>query len=91
MPVATRAAIKGLTTQQMESLGVTLILNNTYRFNLPPGIKILNEAGAAHKFQGWNRNLLMIIPTTSFQGIRLTPVGRRRLPAHFSEQIYNDH
>ncbi|KAF9566741.1 tRNA-guanine transglycosylase [Agrocybe pediades] len=58
MPVATQAAIKGLTPQQMESLGVTLILNNTYHLNLRPGLKVLNEAGGAHKFQGWNRNLL---------------------------------
>ncbi|KIY50331.1 queuine tRNA-ribosyltransferase [Fistulina hepatica ATCC 64428] len=58
MPVATQAAIKGLTPEQVESLGVTLILNNTYHLNLRPGIKILNEAGGAHKFQGWNHNLL---------------------------------
>ncbi|KAH7913682.1 tRNA-guanine(15) transglycosylase-like protein [Hygrophoropsis aurantiaca] len=58
MPVATQAAIKGLTPQQVESLGVTLILNNTYHLNLRPGIKVLDEAGGAHKFQGWNRNLL---------------------------------
>ena len=63
MPVATQAAIKGLTAQQMESLGVTLILNNTYHLNLRPGIKILNEAGGAHRFQGWNRNLLTVIHT----------------------------
>lgn len=61
MPVATQAAIKGLTAQQMESLGVTLILNNTYHLNLRPGIKILNEVGGAHKFQGWSRNLLTVI------------------------------
>ncbi|KAJ7497330.1 tRNA-guanine(15) transglycosylase-like protein [Mycena latifolia] len=58
MPVATQAAIKGLTPQQVEALGVTLILNNTYHLNLRPGIKVLSEAGGAHKFQGWNRNLL---------------------------------
>ncbi|KAI0316256.1 tRNA-guanine transglycosylase [Amylostereum chailletii] len=58
MPVATQAAIKGLTPQQMERLGVSLILNNTYHLNLRPGIKILEEAGGAHKFQGWNHNLL---------------------------------
>lgn len=58
MPVATQAAIKGLTSEQVESLGVTLILNNTYHLNLRPGLKVLNEAGGAHKFQGWNRNLL---------------------------------
>jgi len=66
MPVATQAAIKGLTTQQMESLGVTLILNNTYHLNLRPGIKILDEAGGAHKFQGWNRNLLTVISIMPF-------------------------
>ncbi|KAF8658286.1 hypothetical protein AX16_002060 [Volvariella volvacea WC 439] len=58
MPVATQAAIKGLTPEQIESLGVTLILNNTYHLNLRPGLKVLNEAGGAHKFQGWNKNLL---------------------------------
>ncbi|PPQ98633.1 hypothetical protein CVT24_003966 [Panaeolus cyanescens] len=58
MPVATQAAIKGLTPQQMESLGVTLMLNNTYHLNLRPGLKVLNAAGGAHKFQGWKKNLL---------------------------------
>ena len=58
MPVATQAAIKGLTSQQVESLGITLMLNNTYHLNLRPGIKILKKAGGAHRFQGWNRNLL---------------------------------
>ncbi|KAF9227329.1 tRNA-guanine transglycosylase [Gyrodon lividus] len=58
MPVATQAAIKGLTPQQVESLGITLILNNTYHLNLRPGTKVLDEAGGAHKFQGWKRNLL---------------------------------
>ncbi|KAA1473929.1 tRNA-guanine transglycosylase [Dentipellis sp. KUC8613] len=58
MPVATQAAIKGLVPQQLEALGVTLILNNTYHLNLRPGIQVLQEAGGAHKFQGWNHNLL---------------------------------
>ncbi|KAF8520355.1 tRNA-guanine transglycosylase [Hysterangium stoloniferum] len=61
MPVATQAAIKGLTYQQMEDLGVTLILNNTYHLNLRPGIKVLKEAGGAHKFQGWRKNLLTVL------------------------------
>ncbi|KAJ7680357.1 tRNA-guanine(15) transglycosylase-like protein [Mycena polygramma] len=51
-------AIKGLTSPQVEALGVTLILNNTYHLNLRPGPKVLTEAGGAHKFQGWNKNLL---------------------------------
>ncbi|KAL4073889.1 tRNA-guanine(15) transglycosylase-like protein [Scleroderma citrinum] len=58
MPVATQAAIKGLTSEQVESLGITLILNNTYHLNLRPGVKPLDEVGGAHQFQGWSRNLL---------------------------------
>jgi queuine tRNA-ribosyltransferase catalytic subunit len=60
MPVATQAAIKGLTPQQIEGLGITLILNNTYHLNLRPGIKVLQEAGGAHRLQGWNHNLLTV-------------------------------
>lgn len=60
MPVATQAAIKGLTSQQTEALGVSLILNNTYHLNLRPGINILNQVGGAHAFQGWTRNLLTV-------------------------------
>jgi queuine tRNA-ribosyltransferase len=66
MPVATKAAIKGLTYQQMEDLGVTLILNNTYHLNLRPGLKILKEAGNAHKFQGWRKNLLTVTISLDF-------------------------
>jgi queuine tRNA-ribosyltransferase len=60
MPVATQAAIKGVTPQQVEGLGITLILNNTYHLNLRPGIRVLREAGGAHKLQGWNHNLLTV-------------------------------
>ncbi|THH30777.1 hypothetical protein EUX98_g3413 [Antrodiella citrinella] len=58
MPVATQAAIKGLTSQQVEALGINLILNNTYHLNLRPGMQVLKEVGGAHKFQGWRHNLL---------------------------------
>ena len=60
MPVATQAAIKGLTAQQVEALGITLMLNNTYHLNLRPGTKVLDAVGGAHKFQGWRRNLLTV-------------------------------
>jgi len=69
MPVATQAAIKGLTPQQMEALGVTLILNNTYHLNLRPGLEVLKEAGGAHKFQNWDRNLLTVTITFIISGL----------------------
>jgi hypothetical protein len=67
MPVATQAAIKGLTANQMEALGVTLVLNNTYHLNLRPGLEVLHQAGGAHKFQGWNRNLLTVSVQSNFK------------------------
>lgn len=60
MPVATQAAIKGLTAQQVEALGITLILNNTYHLNLRPGTQVLKDVGGAHRFQGWSHNLLAV-------------------------------
>jgi len=76
MPVATQAAIKGLTSQQVESLGVNLILNNTYHLSLRPGIDVLNAAGGAHAFQGWNHNLLTVYAfLNGFYRSSLTMVG----------------
>jgi tRNA-guanine family transglycosylase len=76
MPVATQAAIKGLTPQQVEACGVNLILNNTYHLSLRPGTNILDAAGGAHRvslvvcallqpanrrqFQGWRHNMLTV-------------------------------
>jgi queuine tRNA-ribosyltransferase catalytic subunit len=74
MPVATQAAIKGLTPEQVEALGITLILNNTYHLNLRPGIQVLNEAGGAHKFQGWKHNLLTVCVQKT-EDVRIFPAG----------------
>ncbi|KAG8339977.1 queuine tRNA-ribosyltransferase [Trypanosoma vivax] len=43
MPVATQAALKGVTVDQLESLDVEIILGNTYHLGLRPGEHILNE------------------------------------------------
>ena len=70
MPVATQASLKGLTAEQLETLGCGLCLNNTYHLGLKPGRKVLNEVGGAHKLQGWNRNILTGILKVS--NLRLT-------------------
>ncbi|KEG14088.1 putative queuine tRNA-ribosyltransferase [Trypanosoma grayi] len=43
MPVATQAALKGVTVEQLEALDVEIILGNTYHLGLRPGEDILNE------------------------------------------------
>ncbi|KAF8441881.1 queuine tRNA-ribosyltransferase [Terfezia claveryi] len=67
MPVATQASLKGLTAEQLESVGCRLCLNNTYHLGLKPGQKVLDEIGGAHKLQGWNWNIL----TGKFQMVSL--------------------
>ncbi|KAM5468053.1 putative tRNA-guanosine(34) preQ1 transglycosylase [Microsporum ferrugineum] len=58
MPVATQASLKGLTPDQLAQTGCKLCLNNTYHLGLKPGQTVLDEVGGAHKFQGWNGNIL---------------------------------
>ncbi|KAF8608606.1 Queuine tRNA-ribosyltransferase [Ceratobasidium sp. AG-I] len=74
MPVATQAALKGVTQQQTEALGVSLILNNTYHLNLRPGTKVLDAAGGAHKFQGWRKN--MLTDSGGFQMVSLSSFSK---------------
>ncbi|KAK2739290.1 hypothetical protein FQN57_006625 [Myotisia sp. PD_48] len=58
MPVATQASLKGLTPDQLAQTGCKLCLNNTYHLGLKPGQAVLDQVGGAHKFQGWDGNIL---------------------------------
>ncbi|KJE93636.1 queuine tRNA-ribosyltransferase [Capsaspora owczarzaki ATCC 30864] len=58
MPVGTQGTMKGLTSEQVESLGCQLILGNTYHLGTRPGPALLQQLGGLHKFMNWNRSLL---------------------------------
>ena len=58
MPVGTQGSLKGLTPTQLETIGVQIILGNTYHLGNQPGEKILKQAGGLHQFMGWSRALL---------------------------------
>lgn len=58
MPVGTLATVKGLTTEQLESVGTQIILGNTYHLALRPGEEIVREMGGLHQFMGWHRPIL---------------------------------
>ncbi len=57
IPVATQAAIKGLSPAQMQEIGFESLLCNTYHLYLRPGEKIVKKSGGLHKFMGWNKPL----------------------------------
>ena len=50
MPIATKAAIKSLTAQEVKDLGAQIILSNTYHNYLRPGIKTIQKYKGLHKF-----------------------------------------
>jgi len=58
MPVGTRAAIKGLTFDQVDALDPDIILANTYHLHLRPGDPLIARAGGLHQFMGWQKPIL---------------------------------
>ncbi|MEO0649242.1 MAG: tRNA guanosine(34) transglycosylase Tgt [Planctomycetota bacterium] len=58
MPVGTRATVKGLTPDQLRSIGVEMVLANTYHLHLRPGEEVVRELGGLHRFMGWEGPIL---------------------------------
>jgi queuine tRNA-ribosyltransferase len=57
-PVGTQATVKTLTPAQLDELGASLILSNTYHLYLRPGDELVRELGGLHEFMQWPGPLL---------------------------------
>ncbi len=58
MPVGTRGAVKAVTHEQLEALGASIVLGNTYHLYLRPGDALIARRGGLHRFIGWDRPIL---------------------------------
>jgi queuine tRNA-ribosyltransferase len=58
MPIATRAAVKTLSSIDIERLGSPVVLSNTYHLMLRPGMETMEKMGGLHWFMGWNGAIL---------------------------------
>ena len=58
MPVATAAAMKGLTPSQVHGTGAQCILNNAFHLLLRPGHERIARLGGVHEFMRWNGPIL---------------------------------
>ncbi len=59
MPVGTAGSVKGIHTRDLkEDIGAQIILGNTYHLYLRPGLKVLEDAGGLHRFNGWSGPIL---------------------------------
>jgi queuine tRNA-ribosyltransferase len=58
MPVASQAAVKTLTSDEIREIGFGIILSNTYHLCLRPGIETIERLGGLHKYMNWDRGIL---------------------------------
>lgn len=79
MPIATRGAVKTVSSFDVERLGSPIVLSNTYHLWLRPGTDVLQEVGGLHRFMNWNGAILTDsggFQVFSLRGLRkLTPDG----------------
>lgn len=57
-PVGTQATVKALTPRQLDEVGASLILANTYHLFLRPGDQRIAQLGGLHHFMAWEKPIL---------------------------------
>ncbi len=55
IPVGTKATVKGVTIDQLKSIGSDALLCNTYHLYLKPGDELIKKHGGLHGFMKWNK------------------------------------
>jgi queuine tRNA-ribosyltransferase len=58
MPVGTRAAVKAVDVDDLESAGAEIVLANTYHLMLRPGADLIAKLGGLHEFTSWRGPIL---------------------------------
>jgi queuine tRNA-ribosyltransferase len=58
MPVGTYGTVKAMTPSELEELGASIVLANTFHLWLRPGPDIIAAHGGLHGFMGWERPIL---------------------------------
>jgi queuine tRNA-ribosyltransferase len=59
MPVGTYGTVKGMTPEELETLGAEIVLGNTFHLMLRPGIEVMGlHQDGLHGFMGWPRPIL---------------------------------
>lgn len=73
MPVGTQGTVKSLSSEDLEAVGASIILCNTYHLYLRPGHQLIDRLGGLHQFMNWNRPLL-----TDSGGFQIYSLGALR-------------
>ena len=57
-PVATQAAVKGVSPRELEEIGVEGLLVNAYHLSLRPGTQVIKKSGGLHKFMNFSKVII---------------------------------
>jgi len=68
MPVATKASVKTLASEELLSLGVEAIISNALLLYLKPGVEVISAAGGLHTFMNFHRTIFT--DSGGFQALR---------------------
>jgi queuine tRNA-ribosyltransferase len=71
MPVGTNGTVKALSNEDLEEIGFSIILANTYHLYLRPGPEVISAAGGLRNFTRWKGNYLT--DSGGFQVFSLAP------------------
>ncbi len=74
MPVGTNATVKALDPDDLDSVGASIILANTYHLYLRPGHERIARLGGLHRFMAWDRPILT--DSGGFQVVSLDDLRR---------------
>lgn len=74
MPVGTQGTVKTMSPEELQDIGVKIILSNTYHLYLRPGAELIAEAGGLHKFMHWD--LPILTDSGGFQVFSLSPLRK---------------
>ncbi len=58
MPVGTQGTVRALSPRDLEAVGATIVLGNTYHLFLRPGEDVVSRLGGLHRFMGWPHPIL---------------------------------
>lgn len=58
IPVATRASIRTLSTDEVCETGAQMLIANTFHLHLTPGEKLVQKAGGIHGYMQWDKPLM---------------------------------
>ncbi|MBI2463861.1 tRNA guanosine(34) transglycosylase Tgt [Candidatus Peregrinibacteria bacterium] len=58
MPCGTKATVKSLSPEELETIGIEILLGNTYHLSLRPGESLIEKMGGLHEWMHWQKPIL---------------------------------